>query len=282
MLMQLWGFYMNKELKQIVKYALNEDIGDGDISAKLLDNKVISAEVICRDEAIICGCDYFNFCFSSLDASIKIDWRVEDGSTVNPGDVICSIFGNSQAIITAERTALNFLQLLSAVATKTSYLVKLISNTDAKLLDTRKTIPGLRKAQKFAVQCGGGLNHRMGLYDCIMLKENHILSIGSLEKSIEKATSKYPNIPIIVEVETLDQIQTVLSINGITRILCDNFSTIELSRAVKLSKGIYPLEASGNINEKNIVDYAETGVDFISIGSVTKDVLSVDLSLRIS
>ena len=221
---------MNKELKQIVRYALNEDIGDGDISAKLLDYNLISAEVICRDEAIVCGCEYFNLCFSSLDASIKIDWRVEDGSKVNPGEVICSISGNSQAIITAERTALNFLQLLSAVATKTSYLVKLISNTNAKLLDTRKTIPGLRKAQKYAVQCGGGLNHRMGLYDCIMLKENHILSIGSLEKSLEKATSKYPKKPIIVEVETLDQLQTALSINGLTRILCDNFLLVSLVR----------------------------------------------------
>ena len=273
---------MDKELKKIVELALSEDIGSGDLSSSLLDDVIINAEIICRDRAIICGTEYFDLCFLSLDKDIQIKWNLKDGDEVKPGEVICNIKGKSRAIITAERTALNFLQILSGTSTKTNYLVNLIGKTKAQLLDTRKTIPGLRKAQKYAVKCGGGVNHRMGLYDCIMLKENHILSIGSLEKSIEKATSKYPNMPIIVEVETLDQIQTVLSINGITRILCDNFSTIELSMAVKLSKGIYPLEASGNINEKNIVDYAETGVDFISIGSVTKDVLSVDLSLRIS
>lgn len=271
---------MNNELEQIVKSALNEDIGSGDLSANLLRNKTISAEVICRDKAIICGCEYFNLCFSSLDSNIRIDWKVKDGSNVSPGEIICTINGNSQAIITAERTALNFLQLLSAVATKTSFLVKQISNTNAKLLDTRKTIPGLRKAQKYAVKCGGGLNHRMGLYDCVMLKENHILAFGSLEKCLKKATSQYPNKPIIIEVETLEQLQTALSVNGIMRILCDNFSITELSQAVKLSRGVYPLEASGGINENNIVDYAETGVDYISIGSITKDINSIDLSLN--
>lgn len=271
---------MNNELEQIVKSALNEDIGSGDLSAKLLRNKTISAEVICRDKAIICGCEYFNLCFSSLDSNIRIDWKVKDGSNVSPGETICTIYGNSQAIITAERTALNFLQLLSAVATKTSFLIKQISNTNAKLLDTRKTIPGLRKAQKYAVKCGGGINHRMGLYDCVMLKENHILAFGSLEKCLKKATSQYPNKPIIIEVETLEQLQTALSVNGIMRILCDNFSITELSQAVKLSRGVYPLEASGGINENNIVDYAETGVDYISIGSITKDINSIDLSLN--
>ena len=271
---------MNNELEKIVKSALNEDIGSGDLSANLLRNKTISAEVICRDKAIICGCEYFNLCFSSLDSNIRIDWKVKDGSNVSPGETICNIYGNSQAIITAERTALNFLQLLSAVATKTSFLIKQISNTNAKLLDTRKTIPGLRKAQKYAVKCGGGLNHRMGLYDCVMLKENHILAFGSLEKCLKKATSQYPNKPIIIEVETLEQLQTALSVNGIMRILCDNFSITELSQAVKLSRGVYPLEASGGINENNIVDYAETGVDYISIGSITKDINSIDLSLN--
>ena len=271
---------MNNELEQIVKSALNEDIGSGDLSANLLRNKTISAEVICRDKAIICGCEYFNLCFSSLDSNIRIDWKVKDGSNVSPGETICTIYGNSQAIITAERTALNFLQLLSAVATKTSFLIKQISNTNAKLLDTRKTIPGLRKAQKYAVKCGGGLNHRMGLYDCVMLKENHILAFGSLEKCLKKATSQYPNKPIIIEVETLEQLQTALSVNGIMRILCDNFSITELSQAVKLSRGVYSLEASGGINENNIVDYAETGVDYISIGSITKDINSIDLSLN--
>ena len=271
---------MDKELQKTVKQALAEDIGVGDISSSLLGNDHISAEVVCRDRAIICGSEYFDLCFLSLDSDVKIEWKVEEGSEIEPGDVICSLYGKSQAIITAERTALNFLQILSATATQTNYLVSLITNTNAQLLDTRKTIPGLRKAQKYAVKCGGGLNHRMGLYDCIMLKENHIMSIGSLEKSLEKALTKYPNKPIIVEVETLDQLRAALSIKGIMRILCDNFSISELREAVKLSKGVCPLEASGGINEKNIVDYAETGVDYISIGSITKDIISIDLSLR--
>ena len=271
---------MDKELQKTVKQALSEDIGVGDISSSLLGNDYISAEVISRDRAIICGAEYFDLCFLSLDSDVEIEWKFEEGSEIVPGDVICSLYGKSQAIITAERTALNFLQILSATATQTNYLVSLIAGTNAQLLDTRKTIPGLRAAQKYAVKCGGGLNHRMGLYDCIMLKENHIMSIGSLEKSLEKALTKYPNKPIIVEVETLDQLRTALSIKGIMRILCDNFSTSELREAVKLSEGVYPLEASGDINEKNIVDYAETGVDYISIGSITKDIFSIDLSLR--
>ncbi len=273
---------MDKELQQTVKQALAEDIGVGDISSSLLGNDYISAEVISRDRAIICGTEYFDLCFLSLDSDVKIEWKVDEGSEIVPGDVICSLYGKSQAIITAERTALNFLQILSATATQTNYLVSLIADTKVQLLDTRKTIPGLRKAQKYAVKCGGGLNHRMGLYDCIMLKENHILSIGSLDKSIKKALKKYPEKPIVVEVETMEQLRSVLSIKGITRVLCDNFSLIDLKEAVKIAQGVYPIEASGGVNEANIVSYAETGVDYISIGSVTKDVAAVDLSLRFS
>ena len=273
---------MNKQLKKIVELALLEDIGSGDLSSSLLDNVIMNAEIICRDHAIICGTKYFDLCFLSLDQNIQIKWNLKDGDKVNPGEIICSIKGKSRAIITAERTALNFLQILSGTATKTNYLVSLISKTKAQLLDTRKTIPGLRKAQKYAVKCGGGVNHRMGLYDCIMLKENHILSIGSLDKSINKALQKYPDKPIIVEVETIKQLRSAISIKGITRILCDNFSLIDLREAVKIAQGIYPIEASGGVNEVNIASYAETGVDYISIGAVTKDVAAVDLSLRFS
>ena len=271
---------MNKSLQETVEMALSEDIGDGDVSSSLLENTLVGAELICRDKAIICGVEYFNFCFSSLDPEAKVNWKIEEGSEAMPGEVICTIFGKSQAIITAERTALNFLQMLSATATQTNYLVNLIKHTKALLLDTRKTIPNLREAQKYAVKCGGGVNHRMGLYDCVMLKENHILSIGSLEKSLEKALLNYPMKPIIVEVESIHQLKAALSVKGITRILCDNFYPSELREAVKLSRGIYPLEASGGIDEKNIVDYAETGVDYISIGSITKDIFSIDLSLN--
>ena len=273
---------MDKELKKIVELALTEDIGSGDLSSSLLDDVIINAEIICRDRATICGTEYFDLCFLSLDKDIEIRWNLKDGDEVQPGEIICNIKGRSRSIITAERTALNFLQILSGTSTKTNYLVNLIGRTKAQLLDTRKTIPGLRKAQKYAVKCGGGVNHRMGLYDCIMLKENHILSIGSLDKSIKKALKKYPEKPIVVEVETLEQLRSVLSIKGITRVLCDNFSLIDLKEAVKIAQGVYPIEASGGVNETNIVSYAETGVDYISIGSVTKDVAAVDLSLRFS
>jgi nicotinate-nucleotide pyrophosphorylase (carboxylating) len=271
---------MSKILRQIVNMALSEDIGTGDLSSSLLDDNVISAKIICREKAIICGIEYYDLCFSTLDPDIVINWKIKEGEEVTPGTVICHLKGKSKAIISAERTALNFLQTLSATATQTKHLVDMIKHTNAKLLDTRKTIPNLRYAQKYAVKCGGGVNHRMGLFDCVLLKENHILSIGSLEKSIEKAIFEFPNKPVIVEVESLNQLKRALSIKGITRILCDNFSPRELFEAVALAKGICPLETSGNINEKNIVNYAETGVDFISIGSITKNIRSIDLSLR--
>ena len=273
---------MSKVLRQIVKMALSEDIGAGDLSSSLLDDNVINAEIICREKAIICGIDYSELCFATLDPDIAINWTIKEGEEATPNAVICYLKGKSQAIISAERTALNFLQTLSATATQTKHLVDMIKHTNAKLLDTRKTIPNLRHAQKHAVRCGGGVNHRMGLFDCILLKENHIFSIGSLEKSIEKALFEFPNKPVIVEVESLAELKRVLSIKGITRILCDNFSPRELLEAVSIAKGIYPLETSGNINEKNIIEYAETGVDFISIGSITKNIHSIDLSLRFS
>ncbi len=273
---------MKNDIKKIVQLAISEDIGDGDLTSTLLENKMIEAEIVCRENAVICGLEFANLCFLSIDSKIQITWSVEDGSIVIPGQIICRIYGFAKTIVTAERVALNFLQILSATSTKTAELVGLISGTKAKLLDTRKTIPGLRKAQKYAVKCGGGVNHRMGLYDCIMLKENHILTIGSLEDSIRNAVINFPKMSIIVEVESLDELKSVLSMTNITRILCDNFSIPDLIEAVKISSGVYPIEASGGINEDNIIKYAETGVDFISIGSLTKDIRSIDLSLRFS
>jgi len=271
---------MSKILRKIVNMALSEDIGTGDLSSSLLADNITSAKIICREKAIICGIDYSDLCFLILDPDIEIGWKIKEGEEATSGTVICHLKGKSQAIISAERTALNFLQTLSATATQTKHLVSMIKHTNAKLLDTRKTIPNLRYAQKHAVKCGGGDNHRMGLYDCILLKENHIFSIGSLEKSIEKALFEFPNKPLIVEVESLDQLKRVLLIKGVTRILCDNFSPQDLLEAVAIAKGIYPLETSGNINEKNIIEYAETGVDYISIGSITKNIHSIDLSLK--
>lgn len=271
---------MKNDVEKIVQLAISEDIGDGDLTSSLLGDKMIDAEIVCRENAVICGVEFANLCFLSIDRNIQIDWIVADGSEVNSGEVICRISGPAKNIVTAERVALNFLQLLSATSTKTAELVRLIRGTKAKLLDTRKTIPGLRRAQKYAVKCGGGVNHRMGLYDCVMLKENHILAIGSLEASIKNAVNKFPKIPIIVEVESLHELQSALSMRDINRVLCDNFSIEDLREAVKISSGIYPLEASGGMNENNILQYAETGVDFISIGSLTKDIKSIDLSLR--
>ena len=271
---------MKNDIEKIVELALSEDIGQGDVTSGLIDNKIIEAEIVCRDNAVICGIEFFNLCFLSVDPNTKIHWNVEDGSRVRSGEIICSLKGNTKTIVTAERAALNFLQILSATATQTNDLVSLISSSNAKLLDTRKTIPGLRKGQKYAVQCGGGVNHRMGLYDCIMLKENHILSIGSLEQLIKNAINQFPKTPIIVEVESLKELRSALLMKGIKRILCDNFSLKDLREAVKISEGICPLEASGGISEINIMDYARTGVDYISIGSITKDIKSIDLSLR--
>ena len=266
-------------LQTVVKTALTEDLGSGDVSADLLNNNLVSANIIVRQSAIICGIDYFNSAFLQLDATIKIDWQVLDGDCVVENQILCLLSGPSQAIISAERVALNFLQMLSAVATQTKYLVDKIAHTNAQLLDTRKTIPGLRVAQKYAVQCGGGVNHRMGLYDCVMLKENHIIAAASIANAVQTATQKYPNLPLIVEVRNLGQLKQALNMNHITRILCDNFCTQDLLSAVDLAHGRLPLEASGNINQHNIVEVADTGIDYISTGSITKNIQAIDLSL---
>ncbi|BBB24347.1 nicotinate-nucleotide pyrophosphorylase (carboxylating) [Isorropodon fossajaponicum endosymbiont JTNG4] len=270
----------NKHILNSVALALAEDFGSGDVSADLLLNKIITAEIISREFSVICGVEYAQSAFLSLDDKIKLDWKVKDGECVNSGQVLCVLIGASKAIISAERVALNFLQMLSSVATKTHDLVNKISHTNAQLLDTRKTIPGLRLAQKYAVKCGGGVNHRMGLYDCIMLKENHIIASGSITLAVKLAIEKYPNLPLIVEVENLSQLQEALTLSGVARALCDNFSISDLIQAVGFAKGKLPLEASGDINENTIVAVANTGVDFISTGSVTKNIQAIDLSLR--
>jgi nicotinate-nucleotide pyrophosphorylase (carboxylating) len=271
---------MPKLLRQIVLNALSEDIGTGDISSSLLDDKPISAKIICRQQAVISGIAYAELCFYELDPNINIQWQIEEGSVVGPGQTLCLLKGRSRSMISAERTALNFLQTLSATATQTRHLSGLIAHTKTQLLDTRKTLPNLRHAQKQAVKSGGGVNHRMGLYDCVMLKENHITAIGSLENAIGRALEAFPDKPLIVEVETLDQLDQALAIGGITRILCDNFDPRVLAEAVKKANGKYPLEASGNIDEGNIQEFAETGVDYISIGAITKHIRAVDLSLQ--
>ncbi|NYT52574.1 MAG: carboxylating nicotinate-nucleotide diphosphorylase [Candidatus Vesicomyosocius endoextente] len=270
----------NKYILNSVVLALDEDLGTGDVSADLLLDKINTAEIISRESGIICGIEYAQSTFLLLNENLKLYWKVKDGEDINPGQVLCVLIGSSKAIISAERVALNFLQMLSSVATRTHYLVNKINHTNAQLLDTRKTIIGLRLAQKYAVKCGGGVNHRMGLYDCIILKENHIVALGSITLSVKTAIEKYPNLPLIVEVEDLNQLQEVLKLSGVTRALCDNFLISDLIQAVVMAKGKLPLEASGNINESTIVEVANTGIDFISIGSITKNIQAIDLSLR--
>jgi len=271
---------MISNINKIVKIAIEEDIGVGDVSANLIEESLSIASITTKDNAVICGIEYANEAFYQLDNKLVINWSIKDGYEVKKGDSICTINGSSRSIISAERVALNFLQTLSSTATKTRFLVDKISHTKAKLLDTRKTIPGLRLAQKYAVKCGGGVNHRMGLYDCVMIKENHIMRLGSISLAVESAIKKHSKIPIIIEIENLTQLSEALTISGIDRILCDNFTNEMLKIAVEMAKDIIPLEASGNIDEDNILDIAESGVDYISIGAITKNISAIDLSLR--
>lgn len=275
---------MNKvnDIAAIVETALKEDIGTGDVSASLLDDKIISAQIIARESAVICGIEYAQAAFLSLNNVIQIEWHFNDGDTIQVAQILCTLSGSANGIISAERVALNFLQTLSGVATQTKYLADKIAHTNTQLLDTRKTIPGLRLAQKYAVKCGGGVNHRMGLYDALMLKENHIIAAGSITDAVQSANAKYSKLPLIVEVENLTQLTEVLGLTGVTRVLCDNFSITDLFLAVKLANHHLPLEASGNIDEYTIAKVAETGVDYISIGSITKNIQAIDLSLRFS
>lgn len=265
----------------IVHLALKEDIGTSDVSAALLPHKPANAQVISREKAVICGLDYFEQAFLQMDDKTQIHWLINPGDEVSPNEVLCHIKGSTRTIISAERVGLNFLQTLSGTATQTRQLVAKIKHSHTQILDTRKTLPNLRLAQKEAVRCGGGVNHRLGLYDAVMLKENHLMALGGTNLAIAKAKEQYPHLPLIIEVENLHQLNVVLAGKiAVDRILCDNFSPAELKQAVLATQKKVALEASGNINEENIVDYANTGVDYISIGAITKNVKSVDLSLR--
>lgn len=260
--------------------ALNEDIGSGDITAELIDSDSIAlATVITREHCILCGMDWSEEVFRQLDEEIFIEWSAHDGDELEAGSVICSISGPAAAILTGERTALNFLQTLSATATVSSHYAKAVAHTDTVILDTRKTIPGLRIAQKYAVSCGGGENHRTGLYDAILIKENHIHACGSISRAVEEARFRNPDTSIEVEVESLEEMNEALETEA-DRLLLDNFSNDMLERAVKQGKGKVELEASGGITLDNIASVAETGVDYISIGALTKDIRAIDLSMR--
>lgn len=272
-----------------VQLALREDVGPADVSAALLpEGARITATLIARESAVICGQAWFNETFRQLDEHVHVRWLVEEASYVAPNKALCEINGPARAILTGERTALNFLQLLSGVASETRRYVERIKGTKARILDTRKTLPGLRAGQKYAVACGGGQPHRMGLYDAFMIKENHIQVAGSISGAVDAARANNPkNLPIIVEAEDLQQAEEALN-KAVDVLLLDNFATHLLARAVNMgrtqrryNRGNTLLEASGGIDLKNVREIADTGVDRISIGGLTKNVNAVDLSLRV-
>ncbi len=276
------------KIKAQVQHAIDEDLGTNstaqfasqDVTANLIsESKQVIAQLICREKAILCGQSWFNTAFNLLDSLIEINWYFNDGDEINDGDIICKISGNARHILTAERTALNFLQTLSATASQTHRYVQAVNHTACKILDTRKTIPNLRLAQKYAVTCGGGVNHRVGLYDMILIKENHIHASGSITVAVEKARKKFPNLKIEVEVENFDELQQAID-NKVDRVLLDNMDIKTLTKAVLLNNNTTTLEASGNITLNNIKEVAETGVDFISTGAITKNIIATDFSLR--
>jgi nicotinate-nucleotide pyrophosphorylase (carboxylating) len=268
-------------IKEIVRQALAEDIGNGDLTAELIAaNTKANAYVSTREDAILCGTAWFDEVFRQLDTTITIEWRAKDSDSIQSGQTICQVQGSARSILSGERMGLNFLQLLSGTATQTRRYVGAVSGTHAKILDTRKTLPALRSAQKYAVTCGGGYNHRMGLYDGILIKENHILSAGSITQAMQRAKATAADrVMIEVEVENLEQIREALAA-GAKRLLLDNFDLAGLYAAVKETHGRAEVEASGGITLENIRAVAETGVDYISIGALTKDVIAVDYSMR--
>lgn len=267
-------------IKANVRAALSEDIGSGDITAELIAaNTSLTARVITRQAAVIAGQPWVDAVFQAVDPQISVIWSVRDGDQVEPDQVLFSVQGPARSILTAERTALNFLQLLSGVATVTHHYVSRIAHTQCRLLDTRKTIPGLRIAQKYAVTCGGGYNHRIGLYDAFLIKENHIAACGGIAAAISQAKANHPDKPVEIEVETLDELDLAQQV-GADIIMLDNFTLPMMHQAVGRRLNSVKLEASGNVSLQTIEAIAQTGVDYISVGALTKHVQAIDLSMR--
>ena len=271
----------SEAIRRNVEEALAEDIGSGDLTAQLIPAaSTAEATVISRQDAVLCGTAWFEACFRKLDSQVSIDWQARDGDAVAANQALCHIRGNARALLSAERPALNFLQTLSATATATRRHVEAVAGTRAKILDTRKTLPGLRLALKYAVKCGGGENQRVGLYDGILIKENHILAAGGIPQVLAQAQKiAAPGVSIQIEVENLDELEQALE-NGARLILLDNFSLEQMAEAVKITGDRAELEASGGITLDSLRQIAETGVHRISIGSLTKDIQAVDLSMR--
>lgn len=260
--------------------ALSEDIGQGDLTADLIPaGQQSHAQLISRQDCCLCGQDWFNSVFQQLDANINIEWYFNDGDSVTANSVICKLYGPARALLTGERTAINFLQTLSATATISRRYAEAVAGLPVSVLDTRKTLPGLRLAQKYAVQCGGCDNHRFGLYDAILIKENHINAADSIDAAVKLARQLHPDVRIEVEVENLDELRQALAAQA-DIIMLDNFPLPQMIEAVAMTQKTALLEASGNINLENIRQIAATGVDRISIGALTKDIAAIDLSMR--
>ena len=272
-----------KSIGATVATALAEDVGDGDLTALLIDaDAIVGATIIARESLLLAGQPWVDEVFAQLDKKVVVDWYIGDGQTAESGDVICKLVGPARALLTGERTALNFLQTLSSAATITARYVEAVEGTGVRILDTRKTLPGLRLAQKYAVACGGGTNHRIGLFDAILIKENHIKAAGSIAAALQRAKEIDATVLVEVEVENHDELLEALDA-GATRILLDNFTLQELEQAVETNRtygyAAAQLEASGNITLESVRSIAETGVDYISTGALTKNVDAIDLSM---
>ena len=268
------------QIQSTVRRALMEDIGSGDVTAALIpEDALATATVICRESAVLCGAAWFDAVFDELDERIRIEWQVHDGDRVQADQILCSLRGPARALLTGERAALNLLQTLSGTATLAARYAEAVAGTHVRVLDTRKTLPGLRIEQKYAVRIGGCHNHRMGLYDAILVKENHIAAAGSIGTAVKRARELNSHLQLEVEVENLDELQQGLAA-GADILLLDNFTLDSLRQAVSLNAGRAKLEASGGVTLDNVRAIAETGVDYISTGSLTKDVKAIDLSMR--
>ncbi|MEZ2744321.1 carboxylating nicotinate-nucleotide diphosphorylase [Halopseudomonas bauzanensis] len=273
---------LQSSLQDQVRRALAEDVGDGDITAALIPaDRQAQATIISREPAILCGTAWADEVFRQVDPQIKIEWLAADGDQLAPNEPFCRMSGPARGLLTGERCALNFIQTLSATATRSRYFADLVEGTGVKLLDTRKTLPGLRLAQKYAVTCGGCHNHRIGLFDAFLIKENHIAACGGINAAVAQARVISPGKPVEVEVESLDELRQALEA-GADIIMLDELSNDDMRSAVQITAGKAKLEASGGINDSTLRAVAETGVDYISIGSMTKDVKAVDLSMRLS
>ena len=269
------------DIAKLVTFCLQEDVGTGDITAELIPiDKTISAKLISKDNGIFCGRPWADEVFQQVDSSLTVKWNIEEGVKLSPNQTLVQIAGSARSILTAERTVLNFLQTLSAVSTMSQHYASLVKHTSVKLLDTRKTLPSLRSAQKYAVRIGGCFNHRMGLFDAFLIKENHIVACGGIDAAVSKAKALCPNKPVEIEVQTLNELELAISAEA-DIVMLDNFECSNILKAVKLNDGRLKLEASGGIEADMLASIAETGVDYISLGALTKNCEAIDLSLLI-